>query len=180
MVLIDQSGGVLTLTLNRPEKKNALTTDMYAALTEAIDRASADADIRCVLMQGNGDSYTAGNDLTEFAAINAGNRERASGNSLVSALARAEVPIIAAVQGRAVGVGCTMLLHCDMVLVTADARLSTPFVNLARSRCSFLASPSTAPPLPPGASRMRWCPQTNSAPARGRQRTALPHGRGRR
>jgi enoyl-CoA hydratase/carnithine racemase len=130
-VLIERSGGVLTLTFNRPEKKNALTTDMYAALTDALDGASADHEIRCVLIQGNGDSFTAGNDLGEFAAINAGDRDRASGNSLVGAFARAEVPIVAAVQGRAVGVGCTMLLHCDMVFVTDDARLSTPFVNLA-------------------------------------------------
>lgn len=130
-VIVEKSGGVLTLTLNRPEKKNALSAAMYAVLTAAIDGAAADADVRCVLIQGNGDSYTAGNDLSEFAAINSGEGERASGNSLVSALARAEVPIVAAVHGRAVGVGCTMLLHCDMVLVTEDARLSTPFVNLA-------------------------------------------------
>lgn len=130
-VIVEKSGGVLTLTLNRPEKKNALTAAMYAVLTGAIDGAAADADVRCVLIQGNGDSYTAGNDLSEFAAINSGEGERASGNSLVSALARASVPIVAAVHGRAVGVGATMLLHCDLVFVTEDARLSTPFVNLA-------------------------------------------------
>ena len=130
-VVIERSGGVLTLTLNRPEKKNALTPEMYAVLTATIDRASEEADVGCVVIQGNGDSFTAGNDLTEFAARNAGERERTSGHSLVSALARAAVPIVAAVHGRAVGVGCTMLLHCDMVFVTADARLSTPFVNLA-------------------------------------------------
>ena len=130
-VIIEQTGGVLTLTLNRPEKKNALTAAMYAVLTSAIDGAAATADVRCVLIQGNGDSFTAGNDLAEFAAINSGDGERASGNSLVSALARASVPIVAAVQGRAVGVGATMLLHCDLVFVTDDARLSTPFVNLA-------------------------------------------------
>jgi enoyl-CoA hydratase/carnithine racemase len=130
-VIIERSAGVLTLTLNRPEKKNALTNAMYAALTSAIDDASDDADVRCVLIQGNGDSFTAGNDLSEFAAINSGDRERASGNSMVSALARASVPIVAAVHGRAVGVGTTMLLHCDLVFITEDARLSTPFVNLA-------------------------------------------------
>jgi enoyl-CoA hydratase/carnithine racemase len=130
-VIVEKNGGVLTLTLNRPEKKNALTTAMYAVLTRALDDAADDVDVRCVLIQGNGDSFTAGNDLSEFAAINAGDSERASGNSLVSALARASVPIVAAVHGRAVGVGATMLLHCDLVFVTDDARLSTPFVNLA-------------------------------------------------
>ena len=130
-VIVEKAGGVLTLTLNRPEKKNALTTEMYAVLTQALDGAGDDAGVRCVLVQGNGDSFTAGNDLSEFAAINSGDRERASGNSLVSALARATVPIVAAVHGRAVGVGATMLLHCDLVFVTEDARLSTPFVNLA-------------------------------------------------
>jgi enoyl-CoA hydratase/carnithine racemase len=130
-VIVEKAGGVLTLTLNRPEKKNALTVAMYAVLTAAIDGAADDADVRCVLLQGNGDSFTAGNDLSEFAAINSGDAERASGNSLVSALARASVPIVAAVHGRAVGVGATMLLHCDLVFVADDARLSTPFVNLA-------------------------------------------------
>ena len=130
-VIVERAGGVLTLTLNRPEKKNALTAAMYAVLTRVIDEASSDPESRCVLIQGNGDSFTAGNDLSEFAAINSGDAERASGNSLVSALARASVPIVAAVHGRAVGVGATMLLHCDLVFVTADARLSTPFVNLA-------------------------------------------------
>jgi enoyl-CoA hydratase/carnithine racemase len=130
-VLVDQSGGVLTLTLNRPEKKNALTAEMYAALGRAIHDAGQDADVRCIVLQANGDSFTAGNDLAEFAAVNAGERDRATGNPLLAALAHASTPIVAAVQGRAVGVGTTMLLHCDLVFVGADALLSTPFVNLA-------------------------------------------------
>ena len=130
-VIVERSGGVLTLTLNRPEKKNALTAEMYGVLGGAIDGAVNDPDVRCILLQGNGDSFTAGNDLSEFAAINAGKRERASGNALVSALARASTPIVAAVHGRAVGIGTTMLLHCDLVFVTEDAMLTTPFVNLA-------------------------------------------------
>ncbi len=130
-VLVDQSGGVLTLTLNRPEKKNALTAEMYAALGRAIDDAEGASDVRCIVLQANGDSFTAGNDLSEFAAFNAGERDRAAGNPLLAALARASTPIVAAVQGRAVGVGTTMLLHCDLVFVAEDALLSTPFVNLA-------------------------------------------------
>jgi enoyl-CoA hydratase/carnithine racemase len=130
-VLVDKSGGVLTLTLNRPEKKNALTAEMYSALGRAIDAAAQDRDVRCIVLQANGDSFTAGNDLSEFAAFNAGARDRAADNPLLAALARTSMPIVAAVQGRAVGVGTTMLLHCDLVFVAEDARLSTPFVNLA-------------------------------------------------
>jgi enoyl-CoA hydratase/carnithine racemase len=130
-VLIDNDGGVLTLTLNRPEKKNALTAEMYAALGRAIDEAEEAPEVRCIVLQANGDSFSAGNDLSEFAAFNAGERDRATGNPLLAALARASTPIVAAVQGRAVGVGTTMLLHCDLVFVAEDALLSTPFVNLA-------------------------------------------------
>jgi enoyl-CoA hydratase/carnithine racemase len=130
-ILVDKAGGVLTLTLNRPEKKNALSAEMYAALGRAIDDVAQDADVRCIVLQANGDSFTAGNDLSEFAAFNAGGRDRAAGNPLLAALARTSTPIVAAVQGRAVGVGTTMLLHCDLVFVGEDALLSTPFVNLA-------------------------------------------------
>jgi enoyl-CoA hydratase/carnithine racemase len=130
-VLIDNVGGVLTLTLNRPEKKNALTAEMYAALGRAIDEAENVPDVRCIVLQANGDSFTAGNDLSEFAAFNGGERDRAAGNPFLAALARASTPTVAAVQGRAVGVGTTMLLHCDLVFVAEDALLSTPFVNLA-------------------------------------------------
>lgn len=134
-VLIEKAGGVLTLTLNRPEKKNALTRAMYQALGEAIDGANGDADVRCVLIQANGDMFTAGNDLADFAAVGAGDPEarkaQEGGNPLLVALGRAKTPLVAAVQGRAVGVGVTMLLHCDLVFVAEDALLTTPFVNLA-------------------------------------------------
>lgn len=135
-VLIAKAGGVLTLTLNRPEKKNALSGEMYAALADAIDGAPADPDVRCILIQANGDMFTAGNDLADFAAANrgeapAGAGERRGGTALITALAGATTPIVAAVQGRAVGVGVTMLLHCDLVFIAEDALLTTPFVNLA-------------------------------------------------
>ncbi|MDB5434087.1 MAG: Enoyl-CoA hydratase [Phenylobacterium sp.] len=134
-VLSEKSGGVLTLTMNRPEKKNAITRAMYQALGDAIDGAADDRDVRCVLIQANGDSFTAGNDLSEFAAVNSGdttaNQAREGGNPLLTALGRAKTPLVAAVHGRAVGVGVTMLLHCDLVYVAQDALLTTPFVNLA-------------------------------------------------
>jgi enoyl-CoA hydratase/carnithine racemase len=134
-VLSELSGGVLTLTINRPEKKNALTRAMYQALADGIDGANDDPSIRCVLIQANGDIFTAGNDLADFAAVNAGdasaNQAREGGNPLLIALGRAKIPLVAAVHGRAVGVGVTMLLHCDLVYVAEDALLTTPFVNLA-------------------------------------------------
>ena len=129
----DVANGVLTLTLNRPEKKNALTREMYQALGDAIDGAAAAADVRCILLQAEGDVFTAGNDLADFAAVNRGDDTlvRTGGNPLLTALARAVTPIVAAVNGRAVGIGTTMLLHCDLVFVSEDAVLTTPFVNLA-------------------------------------------------
>lgn len=134
-VLTQTSGGVLTITLNRPEKKNALTRAMYQAMADGIDAADADPDVRCVLIQAEGDMFTAGNDLADFAAVNRGeesaNAAREQGNPLLNALERARTPIVAAVNGRAVGVGVTMLLHCDLVYVAEDALLTTPFVNLA-------------------------------------------------
>ncbi len=132
-VLVERAGGVLTLTLNRPEKKNALTRDMYRILGGAIDGAADDPDIRCVLIQSEGDAFTAGNDLNDFVAeaIGASDALSREGNPLLAALARTRKPLVAAVQGRAVGVGVTMLLHCDLVFVAEDAVLTTPFVNFA-------------------------------------------------
>jgi enoyl-CoA hydratase/carnithine racemase len=132
-VLVEKSDKLLVLTLNRTDKKNALTRAMYQTLATEIAAADTDPNIRCILVLANGDMFTAGNDLADFAAI--GNATAApnpqDANPLLAALARARTPIVAAVNGRAVGVGVTMLLHCDMVLVSDDALLSTPFVNLA-------------------------------------------------
>lgn len=124
--------GVLTLTLYRQDKKNALTNAMYGALADALAQAEASAAIRVVLIEGEGDLFTSGNDVGEFAAIAMGNgpAERHVGRFL-HALAEATKPIVAAVQGKAVGVGTTMLLHCDMVLLADDAQLIAPFINLA-------------------------------------------------
>ncbi len=125
------ANGVLTLTLNRPEKRNALTRAMYRTLGAAIDRAKLEDDVRCVLLQAEGDVFCAGNDLTDFAAINAAEGTGTwQGNPFLSALARTETPLVAAVQGRAVGIGVTMLLHCDLVFFAEDALLTAPFVSL--------------------------------------------------
>jgi enoyl-CoA hydratase/carnithine racemase len=128
----DLTAGVLTITLARPDKKNALTNQMYGTLADTIERAEHDRNIRVLLVQGDGDMFTAGNDVSEFAAIAVGKgpAERHV-HRFLHALAKATVPIVAAVHGKAVGVGTTMLLHCDYVLLAQDAQLITPFVNLA-------------------------------------------------
>ncbi|CAM2163915.1 Enoyl-CoA hydratase/isomerase [Paraburkholderia sacchari] len=128
----DLAEGVLTVTISRPDKKNALTNEMYGALADAVARANGGDEIRVVLIQADGESFTAGNDLAEFAAQGNGNgpKERHVVRFLRE-LATATKPIIAAVQGKAVGVGTTMLLHCDYLLLSEEAQLITPFVNLA-------------------------------------------------
>jgi enoyl-CoA hydratase/carnithine racemase len=124
--------GILTLTISRPEKKNALTGAMYNAMSEGLERAETDSAVKVVLFQGDGDSFTAGNDLADFSAQSVAND---TGDSpafrFIGNLGRATKPLIAAVQGKAVGVGTTMLLHCDLVYLADNARLITPFVNLA-------------------------------------------------
>ncbi|UPK35221.1 enoyl-CoA hydratase [Bradyrhizobium sp. 186] len=131
-VRIENNGGILTLTLARPDKKNALTDAMYGKLADTIESAEFDPSARVLLIRGEGDMFTAGNDVGEFAAVAAGKSE-GSRNVVrfIQALARCTRPLVAAVQGRAVGVGTTMLLHCDLVVLADNAQLSTPFVSLA-------------------------------------------------
>jgi enoyl-CoA hydratase/carnithine racemase len=128
----DVIDGVMTLTISRPEKKNALTGAMYDAMSEGLERAERDPAIKVVLFQGEGDSFTSGNDLADFATQSKSNP---TGDSpafrFIGNLAMATKPLVAAVQGNAVGVGTTMLLHCDLVYLAENARLITPFVNLA-------------------------------------------------
>ena len=131
-ILLSRAGGVLEARFNRPEKKNAITSAMYGALADALDASNGDADVRVVLFTAAGDMFTAGNDIMDFAAVAAGapreaNREVAR---FLDRLINAEKPLVAAVQGNAVGVGVTMLLHCDLVYVAEDAKLLTPFVDL--------------------------------------------------
>jgi enoyl-CoA hydratase/carnithine racemase len=131
-IRVELSDGILTITLARPDKKNALTNEMYSNLADAIERAEHDGNVRVVLIQGDGDMFTAGNDVGEFAAIASGKGPSESHvHRFLHALAKATVPIIGAVHGKAVGVGATILLHCDYVLLAQDAELITPFINLA-------------------------------------------------
>jgi enoyl-CoA hydratase/carnithine racemase len=126
---ISRQGGFLELTLNRPAKKNALTAAMYGALNEGLDQAEADAAIGAVIIRGAGGVFTAGNDIADFArATQSG--EALAAVTFVRKIAGFSKPIVAAVEGLAVGVGCTLLLHCDLVYISPDARFSLPFVNL--------------------------------------------------
>jgi enoyl-CoA hydratase/carnithine racemase len=124
--------GVLTLTLRRPEKKNALTGAMYDAMSDALKQAEKDTSVRVILFQGDGDSFTAGNDLADFASQARGESAVDSpAHRFIETISKASKPLVAAVQGNAVGIGTTMLLHCDLVYLADNARLITPFVNLA-------------------------------------------------
>ncbi|HEX7790777.1 MAG TPA: enoyl-CoA hydratase [Afipia sp.] len=123
--------GILTLTLTRPDKMNAITNAMYAALADALENAEKDPAIRVVVFQGDGDHFTAGNDMGDFAAQSKDSSIVAHSPRFIKNLGIATKPLIAAVQGNAVGIGTTMLLHCDLVYVAPTARLITPFVNIA-------------------------------------------------
>jgi len=129
-IVVSKAGGILTLVMNRPEKKNALTDAMYGVLADEIEGAQTDSATRVVVIRGEGDMFTAGNDLADFAAARPDDGVR-NVSRFIQALARATKPLVAAVQGRAVGVGTTMLLHCDYVVLAEDAKLTTPFVSLA-------------------------------------------------
>jgi enoyl-CoA hydratase/carnithine racemase len=130
LVLINDDGPVRTIRMNRPDKKNALTMAMYDAMAEAIETAPA-ANIRCLLIGGAPTVFCAGNDIGDFlqAAMGGGGL----GTPILRflhALARSETPLVAAVQGNAVGVGTTMLMHCDHVVASTEAKFTTPFVSL--------------------------------------------------
>jgi enoyl-CoA hydratase/carnithine racemase len=123
------SNGVLTIEIARPEKKNALTFAMYAAMAQALSDAQADNAVRAVLITGQPAAFTAGNDLQDFLQ-RPPSAEDSPILQFMYALLAVEKPIVAAVTGVAVGIGVTMLLHCDLVFVSEDAQLSTPFVTL--------------------------------------------------
>jgi len=131
-IKIENDGGILSLTMARPDKKNALTNAMYGTLADAILAAETDPATRVIVLRGEGDMYTAGNDVGEFATMATGQfRGERHVSRFIDAIARSTRPMVAAVQGRAVGIGTTMLLHCDFVVLAENALLSTPFVGLA-------------------------------------------------
>jgi enoyl-CoA hydratase/carnithine racemase len=128
-LLIYRSDAVLTLSMHRPDKKNALTRDMYSAMAEAINAAQTDDSLRAVVIQGDEHCFTSGNDVADFINVPPGG-PNSPVYEFLKAICHAAKPLIAAVNGPAVGVGTTMLLHCDLVYVAEDAKLKMPFVNL--------------------------------------------------
>ena len=145
-IQIEQAGGRLRIRMNRPERRNAITVAMYAALADAIERAATDPDIRLITIEGVGEDFTAGNDLADFLA-----EMPPPGTTdipvwrLLRALAKNEVPIVAAVHGNAVGIGTTMLFHCDLVIAEQGTRFVMPFVDLGlvpEAASSLILTPS--------------------------------------
>ena len=129
-VITSREGAVLHLRLNRADKKNALTHAMYEVLAASLVEAEQDLTVGAVVLSGDGGCFTAGNDLMDFQQ-NPIFDESAPGVQFILALARSTVPLIAAVDGPAVGIGSTLLLHCDHVVATKAAQFQFPFVNLA-------------------------------------------------
>jgi enoyl-CoA hydratase/carnithine racemase len=129
-VIVTDDGPIRLVRLNRQAKKNALTGEMFDALTAALEGAAAASDVRCMVLAGGPDAFCAGADLQDFrdAAQHDGLRPQAK--CFLRSLAEAGYPLVAAVQGIAVGIGTTMLLHCDYVVAADDARFTTPFVHL--------------------------------------------------
>jgi len=129
LILRETDGPILTLTFNRPEKQNALTRDMYQSLANAINDAQGDFGIRAVILTSSSANFTAGNDLFDF--LNAPPLEPGSPvMNFLEAIHNFSKPLLAAVTGNAIGIGTTMLFHCDLVVADNSAKFSMPFVNL--------------------------------------------------
>lgn len=128
-VLVTQEDGVMEIRINRPDRKNALTHGMYDALTTALVAADTDPAVRVALITGTEDCFTAGNDMVEFLQNPPAGDDSPVMRFLAQLLAQ-EKPLVAAVNGPAVGVGTTLLLHCDLVYCARSARLQMPFVSL--------------------------------------------------
>jgi enoyl-CoA hydratase/carnithine racemase len=129
-VKLDRDGDVLAITLARPERRNAITVAMYAALADAFEAAAKDDTLRLITLRGEGQDFTAGNDLGDFMAELPRDGSDIPVWRLLRALAKNQVPVVAAVHGNAVGIGTTMLFHCDFVIAEEGTRFLMPFVDL--------------------------------------------------
>ena len=141
-----RSRGASVDRLARPERRNAITVAMYAAFADALDKAASDPAIRLIRLSGDGQDFAAGNDLADFLTALPRDLTDIPVWRMLRALASCEVPILAQVQGNCVGIGTTMLLHCDLVVAEDNARFSLPFVDLGlvpeqRARCCYRAWP---------------------------------------
>ncbi len=128
-ILTTRAGDILTLSFNRPAKMNALTREMYASLTHGLNEAAGDFGIRAVVLTSEGDHFTAGNDIADFMA-NPPSSDSSEVAQFLASLLNFPKPLIAAVKGNAIGVGTTMLLHCDVVVAAPSANFSMPFTSL--------------------------------------------------
>jgi enoyl-CoA hydratase/carnithine racemase len=129
-VLVERKGDVLAITLARPDRRNAITVAMYAALADAFESAAGDDSVRLITLRGQGQDFTAGNDLGDFMAELPRDGSDIPVWRLLRALAKNQVPVVAAVHGNAVGIGTTMLFHCDFVIAEDGTRFLMPFVDL--------------------------------------------------
>ena len=129
-IVVERSGSILRIELNRPAKRNAMTSSMYVTLATVFTNAVKDEQTRVVLWHGAGDSFCAGNDIEDFLKNPPGPGDSPQAQ-LMSALVDFDKPIVAAVQGAAIGGGTTMLTHCDFVYASESARFRMPFIDLA-------------------------------------------------
>jgi len=143
-VLIQTDDGVTTMTLNREEKKNSLTGAMYAKLADSLDAAQNDASVRAVLIQGTAAVFCAGNDITDFQS-NGPKNDNPPVARFLHSMAQFSKPLLASVCGPAVGIGTTMLFHCDLVYAGDNAKFAMPFANLGL--CPEAASSLLAPQM---------------------------------
>lgn len=129
VVSTSKSDGILHIELNRPDKKNAITQEMYGLAADAFEQANDDSQVRVIIISGRGDSFTSGNDLVDFLSKTGESTEDGI-TRFLRAVPNCNKPIIAAVHGHAVGIGTTLLLHCDLAYADNSAKLQLPFVNL--------------------------------------------------
>src|SRR4030081_997820 len=129
-IVTEHAGGILQVQFNRPTKRNAMTSAMYVALADIFNEAAKDENTRVVLWHGAGDSFCAGNDIEDFLKNPPGPGESPQAG-LMNALVNFDKPLVAAVQGAAIGGGTTMLTHCDFVYAGGSAKFQMPFINLA-------------------------------------------------
>jgi enoyl-CoA hydratase/carnithine racemase len=127
---ITRDAAVLTIRLDRPDKKNALTIAMYQAMTEAIASAEGDAAVRAIAIVGSPTVFSAGNDVGDFMKAASGGGDPLAPLHFLHALSAAQKPVVAGVDGLAIGIGTTLLLHCDLAYASPGARFKTPFVDL--------------------------------------------------
>ena len=161
---VAREGAVLSAAFTRPQKKNAITGAMYEALIEAFNEAERDPEIGALVMSGNGGVFTAGNDIGDFLAVALHETGEFPAWRFVSKVAAFEKPLIAAIDGLAIGVGTTLCFHCDLVYATPEARFQMPFVNLGL--VPEAGSSLLAPQRWTGSSPMAGCPLMSAFPNR--------------